>query len=109
MTRKLFEDDDLCDDKGLLIIEVTPAPTNIIKVPKLDDFVEEDWRDKKALVESDHDLARVQDRIRDVMGLLSKVWLTLQDIQLERDREIEMEERRNGRSTQFYCRLRHQM
>ena len=80
LTRELFEDDDLRDENGLPIKEVNPVPENIQKVPKLDNFLEEDWKEKKFLVENDNDVARVQERIRDVMGPLSKVWLTLEGV-----------------------------
>ena len=91
-SREFFEDDDLTNEKGFPIKEVNPVPENIVKVPKLDNFVEEDWRDKKSLSEGDHDLARVQERIRDVMGPLAKVWLVLEDVKKDNDTEINIEE-----------------
>ena len=80
LSREFFEDDDLRDEFGVPIKEVNPVPENIQKVPKLDNFLEEDWKEKKFLVENDSDVARVQERIRDVMGPLSKVWLTLEGV-----------------------------
>ena len=74
--KEFYDDDDLRDEDGNCIKEKHPVPENIQKVPKLDTFVEEDWRDKKYLVAGDGDVARIQQRIQDVMGPLSKVWLT---------------------------------
>ena len=67
-------------------------PNKFVPTGKLDTFVEEDWRDKKSLVEGDHDLARVQERIRDVMGPLAKVWLTLEDVKRDPETHININE-----------------
>ena len=92
LTREFFEDDDLRDENGLPIKEVNPVPENIQKVPKLDNFLEEDWKEKKFLVENDNDVARVQERIRDVMGPLSKVWLSLEGVKKDPDSMIDIQE-----------------
>ena len=92
LTREFFEDDDLRDENGLPIKEVNPVPENIQKVPKLDNFLEEDWKEKKFLVENDNDVARVQERIRDVMGPLSKVWLTLEGVKKDPESHIDITE-----------------
>ena len=40
--RKFFDNDYLADGKGLPIKEVNPVPENIVKIPKLDNFVGDD-------------------------------------------------------------------
>ena len=92
LTKEYFDDDDLRDELGVPIKEVNPVPENIQKVPKLDSFLEEDWREKKFLVENDNDVARVQERIRDVMGPLSKVWLTLEGVKKDPEAFIDIKE-----------------
>ena len=90
--KEFYDDDDLRDEDGNCIKEKHPVPENIQKVPKLDTFVEEDWKDKKYLVEGDGDVARIQQRLRDVMGPLSKVWKTLEDVKKKPDTWVNIKE-----------------
>ena len=94
LTREFFEDDDLRDGDGNPIKEVHPVPENIQKVPRLDNFIEQMWQkdSKKFLTENDHDVARIQERIRDVMGPLSKVWLTLEEVKKDVNYQVNIEE-----------------
>ena len=94
LTREFFEDDDLRDGDGNPIKEVHPVPENIQKVPKLDIFIEEKWQkdSKKFLTENDHDIARIQERIRDVMGPLSRVWLELEEVKRDVNYQVNIEE-----------------
>ena len=94
LTREFFEDDDLRDGDGNPIKEVHPVPENIQKVPRLDNFIEQMWQkdSKKFLTENDHDVARIQERIRDVMGPLSKVWLTLEEVKKDVNYQVDIEE-----------------
>ena len=93
-TREFFEDDDLRDEEGNPIKEVHPVPENIQKVPKLDTFIEQMWQkdSKKFLTENDHDVSRIQERIRDVMGPLSRVWLTLEEVKKDINIAVNIDE-----------------
>ena len=60
-----------------------PEPTNIVAVPKMDDFIASmlSTKGKNVVVDKDKDFIRIQNKIRDVMGPLTAAW---KDIELFR-------------------------
>ena len=70
--------------------ETLPVPSNIREVPKIDAFIQATWdsQGKTFMADKDKDLARIQNRIRDVMGPWANVWSSIESY---RSGEIEDE------------------
>ena len=83
--RVFVEDTELKEQ----VKELLPVPSNIRKVPKLDNFMVSTWENqgKHFMADRDGDMVRIQGRIRDVMGPLSQVWNAVEEF---RSGETEM-------------------
>ena len=81
------------DDKDIkeLVKEDLPVPDNIRQVPVIDNFVTATWesQNKNYMGDKDGDLVRVQNRIRDVMGPLSRVWNSIENYRAAEEGEEE--------------------
>ena len=65
--------------KSSILLE-NPVPNNIDPVKKLDDVLKSILRDKNQSndINFDNILEKIQGKVRDVMGPLSKLWLTIE-------------------------------
>ena len=63
------------------ILEENPVPGNVNKIKKLDSFLKEllEERGRKFCVKSDTNLMNIQEKLRNVFGPLSKIWMTVEE------------------------------
>ena len=69
------------DVKEAILIK-TPRPENLDPVKKLDDYLQEPLKQKKRPqdIAMDNTLEKVQNKVLDIMGPLSKLWLMVEQV-----------------------------
>ena len=83
--KKFIPDKELKDS----ILTENPVPKNFMKVPSLDVFIRDTMKEERRNHELTLDsiLENVQDKTRDVLGPLSRVWTYLQEVTSDHEDE----------------------
>ena len=83
--KKFIPDKELKDS----ILTENPVPKNFMKVPSLDVFIRDTMKEERRNHELTLDsiLENVQDKTRDVLGPLSRVWAYLQEVTSDHEDE----------------------
>ena len=65
-----------------------PVPSNLQEVPVLDDFVKT-LLVSQTVITTDHQMEKLQEKILQVMGLLSRLWKGLEDVRNKTSEAVE--------------------
>ena len=65
-----------------------PVPSNLQEVPVLDDFVKT-LLVSQTVITTDHQMEKLQEKIMQVMGLLSRLWKGLEDVRNKTSEAVE--------------------
>ena len=68
-----------------------PVPSNLQEVPGLDDFVKT-LLISQTVIATDHQMEKLQEKILQVMGPLSRLWKGLEDVRNESSEAVEVPE-----------------
>ena len=88
---KYFEEFIPEGDLKEAILTQSPVPENMDTVKKLDDFLKDLLREKKKTHEQNLEniFEKLQNKMRDVMGLLAKLWKILEDAKQAEDEAVQ--------------------
>ena len=88
---KYFEEFIPEEDLKEAILTQSPVPENMDTVKKLDDFIKDLLREKKKTNEQNLEniFEKLQNKTRDVVGLLAKLWKILEDAKQAEDEAVQ--------------------